>query len=58
MAKWVMKGYQADIDAEQMYTGQVYEERECTFLALRGRPPMSPRQESRELMALWAMPPS
>ncbi len=22
-----MKGYQADIDAEQQYTGQIYEER-------------------------------
>jgi len=42
VAKWVMKGYQADIDAEQMYTGQVYEERECTFLALRGQAAYEP----------------
>lgn len=35
--KWVMKGYQADIDAEQHYTGQVYEERGRGFLALRGQ---------------------
>jgi hypothetical protein len=35
--KWVMKGYQADIDAEQQYTGQVYEERGRGFLALRGQ---------------------
>jgi Domain of Unknown Function (DUF1080) len=35
--KWVMKGYQADIDAEQQYTGQVYEERGRGFLSLRGQ---------------------
>ena len=32
-----MKGYQADIDAEQQYTGQIYEERGRGFLALRGQ---------------------
>jgi Domain of Unknown Function (DUF1080) len=36
VAKWVMQGYQADIDAQQTYTGQVYEERGRGFLALRG----------------------
>lgn len=36
VAKWVMQGYQADIDAEQTYTGQIYEERGRGFLALRG----------------------
>jgi hypothetical protein len=35
--KWAMKGYQADIDGEQKYTGQVYEERARGFLALRGQ---------------------
>jgi hypothetical protein len=35
--KWVMKGYQADIDAEQQYTGQVYEERGRGFVSLRGQ---------------------
>ena len=35
--KWVLKGYQADIDAAQQYTGQVYEERGRGFLALRGQ---------------------
>src|SRR6185295_12351746 len=35
--KWVMQGYQADIDAAQQYTGQIYEERARTFLALRGQ---------------------
>ena len=36
IAKWVMQGYQADIDARQQYTGQVYEERGRGFLANRG----------------------
>jgi hypothetical protein len=35
--KWAMKGYQADIDGEQIYTGQIYEERGRGFLALRGQ---------------------
>jgi hypothetical protein len=35
--KWAMKGYQADIDGEQKYTGQIYEERGRGFLALRGQ---------------------
>jgi hypothetical protein len=35
--KWAMKGYQADMDAEQTYTGQFYEERGRGFLALRGQ---------------------
>lgn len=37
VSKWVMKGYQADIDAQQRYTGQIYEERGRGFLALRGQ---------------------
>jgi hypothetical protein len=35
--KWAMKGYQADMDAAQTYTGQIYEERGRGFLALRGQ---------------------
>jgi len=35
--KWAMKGYQADMDGEQKYTGQIYEERGRGFLALRGQ---------------------
>ncbi len=42
VAKWVMKGYQADIDLKQQYTGQVYEERKRGFLALRGQISMVP----------------
>jgi len=37
VARWVMKGYQADIDLKQRYTGQIYEERGRAFLALRGQ---------------------
>lgn len=37
VAKWVMQGYQADIDLKQTYTGQIYEERGRGFLALRGQ---------------------
>lgn len=36
VARWSMQGYQADIDAEQFYTGQLYEERDRGFLAPRG----------------------
>jgi hypothetical protein len=35
--KWVLKGYQADIDFPNQYTGQIYEERGRTFLAMRGQ---------------------
>ena len=35
--KWAMKGYQADMDGEQRYTGQIYEERGRGFLAPRGQ---------------------
>ena len=37
VGKWVMKGYQADIDFENRFTGQIYEERGRGFLALRGQ---------------------
>ena len=35
--KWVLKGYQADIDFDNTYTGQIYEERGRGFLAMRGQ---------------------
>ena len=35
--KWVLKGYQADIDVDNRYTGQIYEERGRAFLAMRGQ---------------------
>jgi hypothetical protein len=37
VAKWVMQGYQADIDLHQVFTGQIYEERGRGFEALRGQ---------------------
>ena len=37
IGKWVMKGYQADIDFQNTYTGQLYEERGRGFLAMRGQ---------------------
>ena len=36
IGKWVMKGYQADIDYQNQFTGQIYEERGRGFLAMRG----------------------
>src|SRR5262249_35618321 len=36
VGKWVMQGYQADIDVRQQFTGQIYEERGRGFLANRG----------------------
>ena len=35
--KWVMKGYQADIDFANQFTGMIYEERGRGFLAMRGQ---------------------
>ena len=37
IGKWVMKGYQADLDFANQWTGQIYEERGRGFLALRGQ---------------------
>ena len=37
IGKWVMKGYQADIDFANEFTGQIYEERGRGFLAMRGQ---------------------
>jgi hypothetical protein len=37
IGQWVMKGYQADIDYQNQYTGQIYEERGRGFLAMRGQ---------------------
>ena len=36
-SQWVLKGYQADIDFGNQYTGQIYEERGRGFLAMRGQ---------------------
>ncbi|HEY7210203.1 MAG TPA: DUF1080 domain-containing protein [Bryobacteraceae bacterium] len=45
VARWVMKGYQFDIDLKQQYTGQIYEERGRGFLALRGQIAEVPNNE-------------
>lgn len=37
VGKWVLKGYQADIDFANQFTGQLYEERGRGFLTLRGQ---------------------
>ena len=37
VGRWVMQGYQADIDAADAYTGQIYEERGRGFLARPGQ---------------------
>lgn len=37
VGQWVMKGYQADIDFQNTYSGQIYEERGRGFLAMRGQ---------------------
>src|SRR5947208_3463059 len=35
--RWAMKGYQADMDGAQAYTGQIYEARRTGVKAMRGR---------------------
>jgi len=37
VGQWVMKGYQADIDGKNSYTGMLYEERGRGFVAPRGQ---------------------
>ena len=48
---WVLKGYQADIEGQDRYTGQVYEERGRTFLALRGQVTYATEGSKREIIA-------
>ena len=49
-----MKGYQADIDGEQMFTGQIYEERGRGFLALRGQSNYVPNGQKPGIVEAWA----
>ena len=37
VGKWVLKGYQADIDFANQFTGMIYEERGRGFLMVRGQ---------------------
>jgi hypothetical protein len=46
VGKWVLKGYQADIDFQNTFTGQLYEERGRGFLAMRGQ--MTRLQEGKK----------
>jgi hypothetical protein len=48
---WAMKGYQADIEGQDRWTGQVYEERGRTFLALRGQVTHGTEGGKREIIA-------
>jgi len=48
VGKWVLKGYQADIDFQNTYTGQLYEERGRGFLAMRGQ--MTRLQQGKKSM--------
>ena len=55
--KWVLKGYQADIDIANRYTGMIYEERGRTFLARRGQFNwITPGGEPKVLGALQTTP--
>lgn len=51
--KWAMQGYQDDIDGQDAWSGQNYEERGRTFLAYRGQsvtvPPGGKPEVTREL---------
>ena len=52
---YALKGYQADIDGKNTYTGQNYEERKRTTLAYRGEKVLIKSQESpHEPGSLWA----
>ena len=47
---WAMRGYQADIDGAGRWSGQVYEERGRTFLALRGQVTRATNGAKREII--------
>ncbi|MBL8222350.1 MAG: DUF1080 domain-containing protein [Bryobacterales bacterium] len=47
VGKWVLKGYQADIDFQNTYTGQLYEERGRSFLSMRGQMATIPAEGQR-----------
>lgn len=49
-----LKGYQADIDGENMYTGQNYEERKRTTLAYRGQKTTIPDVKGESKNNAWS----
>jgi len=48
--QWALKGYQADIEGQDRWTGQVYEERGRTFLAMRGQITRAPAGRTPEII--------
>jgi hypothetical protein len=48
--KWAMQGYQADIDGQDQWSGQNYEERGRTFLAYRGQSVILKPEQKPELV--------
>lgn len=48
---WAMRGYQADLDGQDRYTGNVYEEKGRTFMALRGQVTHATEGRKREVIA-------
>jgi len=53
---WAMKGYQADMDGRDTYTGMVYEERGRGFLAPRGQFARVAPNGVRKLVAITGQP--
>jgi hypothetical protein len=56
VGKYVLKGYQADMDAQSQYTGMLYEERGRGFLAERGRFTRMPEGGQRKLIGITGDP--
>lgn len=54
--QWAMKGYQADMDGRDTYTGMVYEERGRGFLAPRGQFARLSAGATRKLIAATGQP--
>lgn len=55
--KWVLKGYQADIDFANQFTGMIYEERGRGFLMQRGQAiEIGPDAVSRQIASLETTP--
>lgn len=48
---WALRGYQADLDGQDRYTGNVYEEKGRTFMALRGQITHATEGGKREVIA-------
>jgi hypothetical protein len=52
VGRWSMSGYQADIDYQNTYTGQLYEERGRGFLAMRGQATIAGREPPAKVIGL------